>query len=400
MRVGILTFHKAINYGAYLQAFSLSNQLQQQFPDHEVEIIDYIAPKEQSRKLYMVLWNVKHHGIKGGLSELKRVFIFKSVQKYLPLSPKSFCTRNLTRLYSYIDDRYDVLIIGSDAVFNWNQTKFPTAFIPDYPFSIPVCTYAASVHGLRFYSVSQDRLQICGKAFERMECVGVRDKCSERFVKLCSDKAKTIHCCDPTLFIDTETIYENGIRAISRLEKKYSLSLDSKYIVVMAPDSRMIQEIGKRYGNEYKIISVFTRSLYSDHYVADLNPFEWAVVIKHAAMVVTSYFHGTLLSLVQGTPAIVLDYSGYCDEQYEGKLKDLMVTRFDLPELYFDKSEADNFAGGDSFYQTVDALLGGGYEKQINDAVKRESGTLNGFIEILRSAGGGIETNTVFRRHA
>ena len=41
MRIGILTFHKAINYGAYLQAFSLSSKLREQFLSDEVEIIDY-----------------------------------------------------------------------------------------------------------------------------------------------------------------------------------------------------------------------------------------------------------------------------------------------------------------------------------------------------------------------
>lgn len=385
MRIGILTFHKAINYGAYLQAFSLSNKLQEQFPNHEVEIIDYIAPKEQNRKLYTVLWNVKHHGIKGGFSELKRIFVFKLMQKYLSLSPKSFRTKNLNKLYSYIDKRYDMLIIGSDAVFNWNQTMFPTAFIPDYSFSIPVYTYAASVHGLRFYSVPHDVLQMCGKVFERMKCVGVRDKCSEQFVKACSCNTKTLHCCDPTLFIDQDTIYNNGISVRNRLEKRYRFSLDSKYIVVMSPNNNMIKEINKRYGKEYKIVSVFVKSSYSDYYVADLNPFEWTVILKHAAIVITSYFHGTLLSLVQGTPAIVIDYSGYCDEQYEGKLKDLMVTRFALPELYYDKNEADNFVGENSFYNKVDELLDGRYKKRISDAVEKERKTLNNFISLLKS---------------
>lgn len=386
MRIGILTFHKAINYGAYLQAFSLSNKLQEQFPDHEVEIIDYIAPKEQNRKLYMVLWNVKHHGIKGGLSELKRISVFKSMQKYLPLSPKSFCTKNLKKLYAYIDERYDMLIIGSDAVFNWNQTKYPTAFIPDYPFSIPVYTYAASVHGLRFYSISHDLLQTCGKVFDRMKYIGVRDKCSEQFVKLCSQNAKTIHCCDPTLFIDKQIIYQKGISARNKIEKRYGLSLDSKYIVVMAPDCNLIKAVNERYKKEYKIVSVFVKSSFSDYYLSDLNPFEWTVVLKQAAMVVTSYFHGTLLSLVQGTPTIVLDFSGYCDDQYESKLKDLMLTRFKLPELYYDKSEADDFAGEDSFYYKVDKLLDGGYEKRIGDATQKQSSTINDFIKLLKPA--------------
>ena len=169
----------------------------------------------------------------------------------------------------------------------------------------------------------------------------------------------------------------------NKLEKRYKFSLDSQYIVVMAPNNNMIKEISRRYGNEYKIVSVFVKSAYSDYYISDLNPFEWAVVLKQAAMVITSYFHGTLLSLVQGTPTIVLDYSGYCDEQYEGKLKDLMVTRFELSELYYDKNEAENFVGDNDFYSKVDTLLSGGYEKRISDAVKRESETFNNFIKLL-----------------
>ena len=81
-----------------------------------------------------------------------------------------------------------------------------------------------------------------------------------------------------------------------------------------------------------------------------------------------------------------LDYSGYCDEQYEGKLKDLMVTRFELPELYFDKSEADYFVGENAFYNKVDKLLGSEYEKRISDAIRKERETFNDFIKLLESA--------------
>lgn len=385
MHIGILTFHKAINYGAYLQSFSLTKKIQEQFPHAEVEIVDYIAPKERFRKLYMVLWNMKHHGLKGSLAEIKRIFVFRSMQKHLPLSPKSFCTNNLKKLYSYIDERYDILIIGSDAVFNWNQTKFPSAFIPDYPFSIPVYTYAASVHGLRFFSAEQEILQACGRSFCRMKVVGVRDRCTEQFVKLCSEGTNIIHCCDPTLFIDKETIYQRGSSIQNKLQKKNSFSLTEKYIVVMAPDSPMIQAMYQKYRNEYKFVSVFVKSCSSDYYLSDLNPFEWTVILKHASMVITSYFHGTLLSLVQGTPAIVLDYSGYCDDQYEGKLKDLMVTRFDLGEFYFDKTFVESLSNQDTFYRIADSLLRGEHDKRICTAIENEQHTVLPFLKILKS---------------
>lgn len=384
MRIGILTFHKAINYGAYLQSFSLSNKLKEQFPNDEVEIIDYIAPKEQRRKIYVLLRSIKHDGIRGGLSEFKRIFVFRSAQKQLSLSPKSFCTKKLNKLYSYIDERYDMLIIGSDAVFNWDQTNFPTAFIPNYSFSIPVYTYAASVHGMRFYSVSADKLQLCGDTFSSMKCVGVRDKCTEQFVRLCSDTAKTLHCCDPTLFIDKEIIYKKGITAEEKIAKKYGFSLDSKYIVIMAPDSVLTESVFKKYSGEYKIVSVFVKSSLSDYYISDLDPFEWTAVLKKASLVITSYFHGTLLSLVQGTPAVVIDYSGYCDGEYEGKLKDLMITRFNFPELYFDRSDAENFNAHEELYQKIDELINGDYSERISAAVENEKQAVKDFIEIIK----------------
>ena len=172
------------------------------------------------------------------------------------------------------------------------------------------------------------------------------------------------------------------------MQKKYGFSPDSPYIVVMAPDSNLVRQVCERYGKKYKILSVFVKSAYADYYAADLNPFEWAVILKEAALVVTSYFHGTLLSLVQGTPAIVLDYSGYCDEQYEGKLKDLLFTRFNMPELYYDKKEAESFAGDGSFYEKVDCMLNGMYNEKINDAVKKESEAIKGFVEVLKAASG------------
>lgn len=384
MRIGILTFHKAINYGAYLQAFSLSQKLREQFPEDEVEIVDYIAPKEKNRKIYVFLWNIKHYGIPGGYSELKRIRTFHAMQKYLPCSPKSFCTRRLHKLYDYIDERYDMLILGSDAIFNWNQTKFPSAYIPDYPFHIPVYTYAASVHGLRYYEESEERLRKCGRSFGNMNYIGVRDACSEQFVKACFDKAQPVHCCDPTLFIDTEEIEKRGNSVLEKIRNRYDFSLDSRYIVLMVQDSAMTKAIAQAYSGKYKLISVFVRSADADLCLSDLNPFEWAVVLKKASLVVTSYFHGTLLSLVQGTPALVIDYSGYCDERYESKLKDLMITRFSLPELYYDEKDAVDFCESSDLFKKTEELLDGKYNAKIRQGIEKEKQEIRQFLKVLK----------------
>lgn len=116
----------------------------------------------------------------------KKIRVFKNSLKYLPLSDKHFCTEDLEELFSYIDNKYDMLIIGSDAVFNWNQNGFPSAFIPQYSFKIPVVTYAASVHGLKYYDVEKEKISQCGSVFDNISFIGVRDKNTENFVKYCN----------------------------------------------------------------------------------------------------------------------------------------------------------------------------------------------------------------------
>ena len=90
MRIGILTFHKPVNYGAFLQAFSLSERLKKEFPEAQVEVVDYIAPMEKRRIRINVLRDFKHGGLRGGLRSIQKVRMFRQSQKWLSLSERSF----------------------------------------------------------------------------------------------------------------------------------------------------------------------------------------------------------------------------------------------------------------------------------------------------------------------
>ena len=41
MKIGILTFHQSVNNGAVMQAYALSKRLKEEYPDDEIEIINY-----------------------------------------------------------------------------------------------------------------------------------------------------------------------------------------------------------------------------------------------------------------------------------------------------------------------------------------------------------------------
>lgn len=384
MRIGILTFHRPVNYGAYLQAFSLSSKLASLFPNDTVEIIDYVPPLE-NRKIYLnILRAFKRHGITEGIRSWEKTNTFKKAQNLLPLSEKKMVTGDLNSLYKYISQKYDRLVIGSDAVFNWNQTGFPTAFIPNYDFGIPVVSYAASVHGLKYREISSAQKEYCKKAFCNMKIVGTRDSATEEFVNYCSPDSKPIHCCDPTVFIDVDTVHQHAADYRQRILKKYSIDLTEPYIVFMAPESELLHRIYDKYSEEYKIYSVFVNSGINDGFMYDLNPFEWACVLGDASTVITRYFHGTLLSLVQDTPTVVLDYSGF-NEGYVPKYLDLLRNRFGLPEFYYKKSFANDFDGSKEFFDQFDNMLSGGFRETIHNAVLKERKSMDFFMEMFKS---------------
>lgn len=380
MKVGILTFHRPINYGAYLQSFALSNYLHTIFPNVEFEIVDYIAPREKKNIYLNILRTVKWYGISAGFKEIKKIKVFKSALEYLPLSNEYFCTKNLDELYTYIDRKYDMLIIGSDAVFNWNQNGFPSAFIPVYNFKIPVVTYAASVHGLEYYDVEKGKIRDCSSAFSNLSFIGVRDENTERFVKFCDETLKPIHCCDPTVILDYNTLYSIKHRELDEISRVYNIDLSKQYIVMMLENQEIAKEVYDRYSKEYTIISLFKKNKYSDMFLYDLTPVEWALVLQHAKLVVTNYFHGTLVSLGQGTATIVVDLSNY-DTPYEGKLDDLVCHRLGLPELYV--KGADWNTKKREIFNTMNLCLGEEFNLRINNSMKLEAESFEKFYKYM-----------------
>lgn len=112
----------------------------------------------------------------------------------------------------------------------------------------------------------------------------------------------------------------------------------------------------------------------------DLTPVEWALVLKYARLVVTNYFHGTLVSLGQGTATMVVDLSNY-DKPYEGKLDDLVCHRLGLPELYVKGNEWD--IKKSEKFNTMDLCLSEKFNSQIKKSMKLESDTFEKFYQYM-----------------
>lgn len=131
LKIGILTFHTSVNYGAFMQAYSLSTRLNS-YEDIDAEIINYEMPKVINYYKKYIFNPIRM--IRSPLMTfklLKRTKVFKQHRPSLSLSHYYVLSDNRNDLYAEIKGKYNIVVVGSDAVWNWGVRGFPNAYFID-----------------------------------------------------------------------------------------------------------------------------------------------------------------------------------------------------------------------------------------------------------------------------
>lgn len=133
MKIALLSFHNAANYGAALQAYALQQYLDHQ--GYETEYIDY--QNDMRRSAYDMRFHI-HLCIKNHqwLAALKYLFGAPFMQlrksKFSLFYKKLRCTKKTyfnAQQLSEIADSYDKYVVGSDQVWNPHNNGNDTAFL-------------------------------------------------------------------------------------------------------------------------------------------------------------------------------------------------------------------------------------------------------------------------------
>lgn len=299
MKIGILTFHRAINYGAFLQAFALKHYLEGL--GHHVEIVDYWpAGHANVYKLLNLDW--KHQSFVKILKALISFALGYSrrkkrkdkmeylVQKYfnLSLSPKYEKPEDLSSL------DYDCVVYGSDQI--WWKSTIPgyEGFDPVYwgEYVNPKIKKVAYAPSMGIIDLTQDdKLQI-QKWLKNFNSISVRETELCQAIQGLTDKNISV-VLDPVFLLSKEE-WEKYCVPINR----------SKYILYynLLP-SKEADEFLKRLQDKwgYDVIeitgSVNFRKI-GKRYIQTADAFEFISYIKNAEFVVTSSFHGTAFSIL------------------------------------------------------------------------------------------------------
>lgn len=391
MKVGILTFHRSYNYGAFMQCFSLTKKLQKDFPDIEFEVIDYNA---QSSLDGYNKWinNIKSDVIRKNI--LERNALFLTCQEQLPLSSFHLVDDDYSSLITYMNKTYDAVIVGSDAVWNWSIRGFPNPyFLKDYR-GVKV-SYAASVHGMVYQNMTEEQKKYLREAFADFYYIGVRDSATENMVHDVCPDLPVYHNCDPTVFLDLKDVPCDREKLKAKLKK---LGVDfSKPLVGIMAGANMGHEVKKHFGNRVQLLSVYEPNPYADVFLYDLSPYEWAHVFSFFKTTVTHFFHGTLLTLVNHKPVTSIEFESAYSVVNITKIKDVL-SRLGLLEWRF-SADYRNLSRLKKVMQKyrlwsdrkfwakvnrhIEGLIENDYSEMIADKLEEEAKSYHSFREAL-----------------
>ena len=319
LRVGIMSMQRIRNYGSFLQAYGLRRILESL--GCEVRFVDYrpgrclVGPERPPRlprpaaKLAEVLAGPGPLAAKLAYANYKRRYDARTWPLLgLPAEP------------DYATDGLDMLVIGSDEVFNCVQSNPNVGFSPDLfgagSKAKRTVTYAAScgnttVEKLRGHGVDGE---VAGW-LKGLDAVSVRDENTAAVVRELTglDPARNL---DPVLawdFFGEEDVPESPV--------------EGRYMVAYAYSGRLAGEecaALRAYADErgLKVVNVGGVQGCCDGFL-DLGPFEVLAAFRGAECVLTDTFHGTILSAIAERPfATIVRTAGYGNAE---KLADLLA---------------------------------------------------------------------------
>lgn len=321
MRVGILSMQRIVNYGSFMQAYALKKIIEEL--GHEVVFVDFhvgltIDKKRNLKKqlrhyigesyIGAIYRRNKQKNNNQDKSELERKY--EECLPILEISEKRNYRANV-----------DVLVIGSDEVFNCVQMNTDVGYSPELfgyrNRAKKVITYAASFGSTKLDDLYKYKIN---KEVSRYLCkikrISVRDENSKEIVsKLCGINPE-IHL-DPVLVGNVEN---------DAIEKE---KIDN-YIAVYGYINRFTDEESKaicKFAREknLKLVSLYGYQSFCDQNIA-CRPDEILSYFKNAEYVITDTFHGTIFSIITRRQfAVFVRSSGSLVASNQEKLSDLLI---------------------------------------------------------------------------
>lgn len=301
MKVGIITYHSAYNFGSVLQAYATQQILKSIGCDPF--IINYRIPFQKD-----------YYGLLGygtGLkAPLKKIMMIPQLsdRKKRAARYEHFITKrmNLTQEFSNpveaerFKHSFDIYISGSDQIWNLHSNEFIHSgikYMEPYLLKFTNKTkisYASSITNMKDYELLELKPEL-----EKFTAISAREQsASQSLSKLLNREIPTV--LDPTLLIDGESwlsIMPNTVEYY--VEKSYVLYYSLKNYAETKNDLVSLVNIASK--NDLLVVAltpliplIKMKGLIN---AASAGPWEFINLVHRANMIVTDSYHGTLFSI-------------------------------------------------------------------------------------------------------
>ncbi len=339
MKIGILTFHCAHNYGAVLQCYALQETLKSL--GHKVEIIDYkpnylVSPYRSfySKRLRgcNLLERVKAF-VKEFLLMPKRIKRYNAFQSFI----KNRLNLSRTVKGKDIPLQYDTYIIGSDQIWNPKITNgFDSVFFGNFNFAKNGRTYISYAASMEAKIIDKETEAYYRKALMNFDALSVREIQLKTLLQPLTEKNIEL-VLDPTLLADKKIWDKIAERP----------DIDRKYILVyeVRQDSnteRVAQQLAKEIDAEVIKITAGLNLCYSSNIKQCESPEKFIGWIKYADCIITTSFHGTAFSIIFNRPFYCLKLDDGADTRSASLLNSLS-----LEDRFIDKTSNLTFTSID-----------------------------------------------------
>ncbi len=291
MKIGILTFHDANNYGAVLQAYALTEAVKK--IESDVEIINYKQPQIiKKRKIFSI-------NTQNVISIIRS--IGSSLLYFYPRLLKKICFNNFRIKYMNISkdyyfhstdiERKDIYIVGSDQIWNSEITSNDATYFLNFcSEKQKKISYAASIGK---DTISNEEREFLKENIGAIDCISVRENTAVEIIKQITDKP-VCHVLDPTLLVDKE-MWEKLI------EREI---INDKYLLIYkASVDEEVLHIAERISKKLNMkVLYINNSIRKNNYgfinIRRVDPVRFVSLFKNASYIVTNSFHGTAFSII------------------------------------------------------------------------------------------------------
>ncbi len=337
MKVAIITYHRAYNYGSVLQAYALNKTVTEL--GAKVDTIDYVTDQQKNICKHFQK-NNSIMNIVRNIFTLRYLYLLKIkynhfdnfIRKYIPTTSKKYTK---SEQLNALDNQYDFFICGSDQIWNPNTIGFGDSFFLSFVKEKSKCiSYGSSI---ALPSLSQKNETLFERYLKNYRFLSVREKTSAQYLTKLLNR-KVYQVLDP-VFLRSVDEWKSLCSNIQKLPKKYIFC----YFIGDVPYMRdFAKQMHKETGWELIVVYKNLRDvLYKNLKFYDAGPQEFLELLKNATYVITNSFHAVCFSLLFKKNFWVFINKAN-NNAPNSRIVDLL-TIFDLQNRIYDGNITDKF---------------------------------------------------------